>query len=103
MIDTGTILAIILACGVPGTVTSIMLKNMSNSMKKKEVDRKQHDILMIQGIKSSIKLGEATALAMKCEKDKPHNPETEDALTAARASLEEMDKFICEQAMERLK
>lgn len=103
MIEAGTIIAMILACGVPGTITSIMLKNMNDNMKRKEIDRKQHDILMIQGIKSSIKLGEATALAIKCEKEKPHNPETEEALIAAKTSLQEMDKFICEQAMERLK
>ena len=103
MIETGTIIALILTCGIPGTLSSIMIKKMGDNLTKKEADRKQHDLLMIDGIKSSIKLGEATALAVKCQKDKPHDQETEEALIAAKASLEAMDKFIYAQAMERLK
>ena len=102
MADASIIISVILACGIPGTLSTLAIKNLNDSIKKKDFDRKQHDVLIINGIKSSIRLGESTALAIKDANDGKTNAETDEALTTARLAREEMDKFICDQAMTRL-
>jgi len=90
--------AILIAMGVPTSVTALGLWCIQNAMKINEKKREEHEkkkerceILLIQSVSASISLGEACAIALR---DGKTNGETKAALAYAQRIKDEQRDFL---------
>ena len=106
MENAGLIWAILIAMGVPTSVTALGLWFIQNAMKKSEKKREEHErkkerceILLIQSVSASISLGEACAIALR---DGKTNGETKEALRYAQRVKNEQRDFLTELAAQHI-
>ena len=90
------LLAIVLACGIPSTITGLIVGWFVKHQNDKDKAREEINILLIQGVGASISLGEAVAIAQKNGKS---NGDTEAALKYAKATKHDITNFLTKQGV----
>lgn len=89
--------AIVLACGIPSTITGLVVGWFVKRQYDRDKAREKMNILLIQGVNASISLGEANAIALKNHKT---NGETDKALTYAVDVKHKIRDFLTERSVE---
>lgn len=99
-VDITTIVsAIIIAAGIPSTITGFMFRRFEKRMDEKEKSRVEHECLILKSVSASIALGEATAEAVARIPDANCNGDMHAALEYARAVKHEQKDFLNRQAV----
>ncbi len=93
------ILGILLAAGIPSTISGIIIGWFVKRQNDKDKAREKINVLLIQGVKAAIALGEASALALKRGKT---NGETEAALEYAVNVKHDISNFLTEQGIKNI-
>lgn len=91
--------AVILAAGIPSTVTGIIIGWFVKHQAEKDKAREEINVLLIKGVGASISLGEAVAVAQKNGKS---NGETEKALTYAKDTKHDITNFLTQQGVKNI-
>lgn len=91
--------AIILAAGIPSTVSSLIITWFVKRQSERDKAREQINILLVQGVGASISLGEANAIALKNGKS---NGETEKALAYAKDAKHNITNFLTAQGVKHI-
>lgn len=91
--------AILLAAGIPSTVSSLVITWFVRRQAERDKAREQINILLIQGVSASISLGEAVAIAQKNGKS---NGETEKALNYAKDAKHNITNFLTAQGIKHI-
>jgi hypothetical protein len=89
--------SIILAAGIPSTITSLIIGWFIKHQNDRDKARERMNILLIQGVNASISLGEAVATAQKKGQS---NGETEKALAYAVEVKHKIRDFLTERSVE---
>ncbi len=89
--------SIILAAGIPSTITGAIVAWFVKRQNDRDKAREKMNILLIQGVNASISLGEAVAIAQK--RGVP-NGETEKALAYAVDVKHKIRDFLTERSVE---
>lgn len=90
---------IALACGIPSTITGIVVGWFVKRQNDRDKSREEINILLIQGVGASISLGEATAIALR---DGKTNGETKEALKYAMDSKHSITNFLTRKGVEHI-
>ncbi len=90
---------IALACGIPSTVTGLLVGWFVKRQNDRDKAREEINVLLIQGVGASISLGEATAIALR---DGKTNGETKDALKYAMDAKHNITNFLNRKAVEHI-
>lgn len=93
------IVAIIVAMGIPSAIFGLYLRRFEKRMDDKEQARKDINVLLIQGVRASISLGEAAAIALR---DGKTNGETKEALKYASEAKHGISDFLTKQGIENI-
>ena len=98
--------AILIAMGVPTSVTALgvwlLQRNIERNEKRREIHEKKKErceILLIQSVSASISLGEACAIALR---DGKTNGETKAALSYAQQVKNEQRDFLTQVAAQNI-
>jgi hypothetical protein len=89
--------AIILACGIPSTITGLIVGWFVKKQNDRDRAREELNILIVQGVNASIGLGEAVAIAQKNGKC---NGETEKATKYAIDVKHKIRDFLTKRSVE---
>ncbi len=93
------VISILLAAGIPSTITGLIVGWFVKHQNDKDKAREQINYLLIQGIGASISLGEAVAVAQKNGKS---NGETEKALGYAKEAKHNITNYLTERAVKNI-
>ena len=94
-----TLWAIILAAGIPSTITGLIVTWFVKRQDEKDKAREEINMLLIQGVGASISLGEANAIALKNGKT---NGETEKALSYAKEAKHCMTNYLTRKGVQSI-
>jgi hypothetical protein len=93
------ILSIILAMSIPSALTSILFSRLEKRIEEKENAKEECSVLLIQGVRAAISLGEASAIALR---DGKTNGETKEALEYAKNSKQDINNFLAKQTAKNI-
>ena len=88
--------SIILAAGIPSTITGLIVGWFVNIRTIRIRQEEEINVLLIQGIGASISLGEAAAIALR---DGKTNGETKAALCYAKDAKHDITNFLTKQGV----
>ena len=93
------IVAVMLAAGIPGTITGIAIKRFVKRQDDRDKAREEINILLVQGVGAAISLGEAAAIALR---DGKTNGETKAALEYAMNAKHNITNFLTAQGVKHI-
>lgn len=99
-INAVVITGFLMTLGVPSMLITILFRRMEKRMDERETVKQRSQVLVVQGVKASISLGEACAISLR---DGKTNGEIKCALDYAKKVKHEMDDLYTAQAIERLR
>lgn len=90
---------IILAAGIPSTISSLVIGWFVKKQNDRDKAREQINILLVQGVGASVSLGEAVAIALR---DGKTNGETKEALKYAMDAKHNITNFLTAQGVKHI-
>ena len=93
------IVTVILSMGIPSSLLAIFLSRFEKRMDEKDKAREECNVLVIQGVRAAISLGEASAIALR---DGKTNGETKEALDFAKESKHNINDFLVKQGVKSI-
>jgi hypothetical protein len=93
------IITIALAMGIPSALTGLFIRRFEKRFDEKEKARQECNVLVIQGVRAAISLGEASAIALR---DGKTNGETKEALEYAKNTKYEINDFLIKQSAKNI-
>jgi hypothetical protein len=91
--------AILLAAGIPSSITGLVITRFIKRQDNRDKAREEINVLLVQGIGASISLGEANAIAIR---DGKTNGETKEALKYAMDAKHNITNFLTKQGVKQI-